>query len=392
MVTISGVNPSGYNGTFPITAVPSPTTFQYTIASQLANGGGGTATYFSPFRVRINGNDSAVVGGSGLPYNNANLAAAINAISGFPGTVTVSGAAAPGFTIAYSGASAGLDVSNVEIVNLSCGGCSVSVQETNHGGSFDSFRLNYDGNVSGVITNGTNYTAAALKTAIEALLPSGSTVTVAGFGGATFNNTGFQVTYSGGPLAHTNVPVLLQAQDFTAGASGFTGETDKGGPDRQPGHRHGNGQSPASPDRPGRIHDPTADAVRADRRAQPTRTATRSITPGSRTMRASGPGIPAQQHKTNGPLFAMFNKSAPVSEEDTLLYNSPHENHVTTDPTRVFPDLDQILSNNTNADTGACSGRADRASGPDSGQGVLLRVPADVRLHAERAALPSDGA
>ena len=51
----------------------------------------------------------------------------------------------------------------------------------------------------------------------------------------------------------------------------------------------------------------------------------------------------------------MFNKSAPVSEEDTLLYNSPHENHVTTSPTRVFPDLDQILANNTNADTGACT-------------------------------------
>ena len=62
--------------------------------------------------------------------------------------------------------------------------------------------------------------------------------------------------------------------------------------------------------------------------------------------------------KANGPLFAMFPKSAPVSEEDTLLYNSPNENHVTTSPTRVFPDLEQILSNNTNADTGAC------ASGP----------------------------
>ena len=156
--------------------------------------------------------------------------------------MTVSGAGPPGFTIAYSGASAGLDVSNVEIVNLSCGGCSSSVQETNHGGNLDSFRLNYDGNVSGVITNGTNYTAAALKPVIEALLPSGNTVTVAGFGGATFNNTGFQVTYSGGSLAHTNVPVLLQTQDFTPGASGFTGETDKGGPvddegmspDRQP--------------------------------------------------------------------------------------------------------------------------------------------------------------
>ena len=58
--------------------------------------------------------------------------------------------------------------------------------------------------------------------------------------------------------------------------------------------------------------------------------------------------------KTNGPLFAMFPISGQISESDTLLYNSPGENHLTTSPTRVFPDLQQILDNNTNADTGAC--------------------------------------
>ena len=70
----------------------------------------------------------------------------------------------------------------------------------------------------------------------------------------------------------------------------------------------------------------------------------------------AGPGISLLSNtKANGPLFAMFPLSAPVSEEDTLLYNSPHENHLTTSPTRVFPDLDQILANNTNADTGSCA-------------------------------------
>ena len=58
--------------------------------------------------------------------------------------------------------------------------------------------------------------------------------------------------------------------------------------------------------------------------------------------------------KTDGPLFTMFPKSAPVTEEGTLEYESPGENHVTTSPTRVFPDLEQILINNTNADTGSC--------------------------------------
>ena len=117
---------------------------------------------------------------------------------------------------------------NIQLVNLSCGGCDAAVEETNHGGANDSFTLNYNGNVSAPIVNGTNYTAAGILAALTPLLPAGGTATVAGFGGGTFNNTGFQVTYTG-TLAATNVPVLLAVTNFTAGASGFVGETDKGG-------------------------------------------------------------------------------------------------------------------------------------------------------------------
>ena len=51
----------------------------------------------------------------------------------------------------------------------------------------------------------------------------------------------------------------------------------------------------------------------------------------------------------------MFPFSGQISDADSLLYDSPGENHLTNDPTRVFPDLQQILDNNTNADTGSCS-------------------------------------
>ena len=51
------------------------------------NSGGGTVTFFSPFQVRIGGNDSAVIGGSGQPTRTPNLTTAINAIAGFAGTV-----------------------------------------------------------------------------------------------------------------------------------------------------------------------------------------------------------------------------------------------------------------------------------------------------------------
>ncbi len=94
-----------------------------------------------------------MIGGSSLPYNDANLTAAVAGLS--PGA-TVTGAATTGFNINYAG---GVDVPNAELVDLSCGGCFASVQETNHGGAFDSFRLNYDGTLSAPIVNGTNYTA-----------------------------------------------------------------------------------------------------------------------------------------------------------------------------------------------------------------------------------------
>jgi hypothetical protein len=356
VVTISGVGVSGYNGIFTITGAPTPRSFEYTAASSgLANSGAGTMTFFSPFQVRIGGNDSALIGGGGLPYTAANIQSAINAIPGFAGSVAIGGAASTGFTVTYGGASAGVDVPNIELVSLSCGGCFASVEETNHGGASDSFQLNYNGNVSAPIVNGVNYSAAGILAALTPLLPVGATATVAGFGGGTFNNTGFQVTFTGA-LATTNVPVLLALQDFSAGASGFFGETDKGG----------------AVDNKGGIITVTENAFPLP--TAPTQFTIPLRTPfaltGSATDVNDDPLIYAWEQndrgggagtsllsntKANGPLFAMFPKSGQISEADTLLYNSPGENSLTTSPTRVFPDLQQILDNNTNAETGACS-------------------------------------
>ncbi len=354
-VTISGVGVAGYNGTFAITVVPTARSFQYTAAaSGLANSGGGSATYFSPFQVRINGNDSAVIGGSGLPYNPTNVQNAINSITDFPGTVTVSSATSTGFALTYAGASAGLDVPSIELVNLSCAGCFASVEETNHGGDVDSFRLNYNGIVSAPIVNGTNYSAAGVLAALTPILPAGTTATVVGFAGGTFNNTGFQVTFSGS-LAATNVPVMLALQGFTSGASGFVGETDKGG----------------AVDNKGGIVTPTGNTWPAV--TVPAQYTIPLRTPftltGSATDAQNDPMLFSWEQndrggtagtsllsntKTNGPLFAMFPKSGQISLSDALQYNSPGENFLTTQPARTFPDLQQILDNNTNAETGAC--------------------------------------
>ena len=116
-----------------------------------------------------------------------------------PGNATVTGTASTGFAITFGGALANTDVTPVTFSGLSCGGCFGSIEETNHGGANDSFRINYNGNVSAPIVNGTNYSAAGILAAVTPILPAGVTVTVAGFGGGTFNNTGFQLTFGGTP-------------------------------------------------------------------------------------------------------------------------------------------------------------------------------------------------
>ena len=58
--------------------------------------------------------------------------------------------------------------------------------------------------------------------------------------------------------------------------------------------------------------------------------------------------------KVFGPLFRVFGDDAVVSDEDTLVTPSPGENLADGNPTRVFPDIAQVLAGNTNAATGTC--------------------------------------
>ena len=108
-------------------------------------------------------------------------------------------AATTGFTVTFTGALGRRGRDARSFTGLSCGGCFGSIEETNHGGAFDSFTINYDGNVSALIVNGTNYSAAGdPRRRSRRSCPAGVTVTVAGFGGAdAVNNQGFQLTYGG---------------------------------------------------------------------------------------------------------------------------------------------------------------------------------------------------
>ena len=161
----------------------------------------------------------------------------------------------------------------------------------------------------------------------------------------------------GGTLAGLDQPSLGLA---VTGGTGFVGETAHGGPPNNngfiivdTGNHAPDVVAPAAytipPRTPfsltGSATDPDGDAVtymweQNDRGGLPGR-----LTAGTALV---------SQAKTNGPLFRQFGKGVDVRAADTLKYHSPGENAVNGNPTRVFPDMDQILANNTNAATGTC--------------------------------------
>ena len=225
----------------------------------------------------------------------------------------------------------------------------------------DSFTISYAGRESAPIVRGTNYTTAGLKSAIEAIpdWPAGATVTVAAFGGTgALDDTGFQVTFNGGPVVAVNVdPLAITA---ATGVSGSVGETVKGGAVDNGGwlveetaNRAPVVTVPASYTIPTRTpFSLTGSATDADGDTV-TYMWEQNDRGGISGGSTAGTAL-VSNTKTNGPLFRQFGTAAVVSPADTLEYYSPGLNAVTTNPTRVFPDLAQIVANNTNAKTGSC--------------------------------------
>jgi hypothetical protein len=329
------------------------------------------------FQVQINGVNSATLGLGGLAINNANVATAVNGIAGFAGTVSSAGVSNTGFTLTFAGAAAGTDAPAVSIVNCT-DTCTSTVRETAKGGpalstwpagatvaastptdaghtltvsgtaqgtDFDPFSVADPVGADGVVTETVKGTTG--------ILPTGATAAVSGFGGTGAPSAdGFQVTF-GAALAQIDVASLVLV---VTGGTGFVGETAHGGPIQNNGFiitDTGNhapdvttaGATYTIPPRTpftltGNATDPDGDVVtymweQNDRGA------------------AAGTAL-VNQVKTNGPLFRQFGKGVDINSVDTLKYNSPGENAVSTNPSRTFPDMEQILSGNTNAATGLC--------------------------------------
>lgn len=215
------------------------------------------------------------------------------------------------------------------------------------------FQLRLGGADSVAIVRGSNYTTAGVKAAIEAIpgWPAGGTVNI-----ASLTDNAFTISY-GGTLAGTDVP-NLELVNCTDGCSGYVNDIAKGGASTRGGIVTATGNNPpvvstaagyTIPVRTpfaltGSATDPDGDTVtymweQNDR--------------GGSTGTALTSNV-----KANGPLFRQFSTRAIF---DAGIYNPPGQNQVSTDPTRVFPDLPQILAGNTNAETGSCAGLAGAA-------------------------------
>jgi len=211
------------------------------------------------------------------------------------------------------------------------------------------FRLSYDGALSAPIIRGENYTAAGIRAAIEGIAgwPSGATALV-----SAVSDGGFTVTF-GGALGLTNVAPLMLTE-CSGGCSGYVGEIAVGGATTRRGIVADTGNAAPVVTVPALYTIPlrTPFALTGSASDEDDETLTYMWEQNDRGG-AVGTGL-INNVKTNGPLFRQFGTRAVVTSSDTLQYNSPGQNHVTTNPTRVFPDLIQILANNTNARTGAC--------------------------------------
>lgn len=209
------------------------------------------------------------------------------------------------------------------------------------------FQLRFAGNTSAPIVRGTNFTTTGVKAAIEGIpgWPAGGTVTV-----GALSDTGFTVNF-GGALAGVNTGLLQVVNP--AGFTGYIGEIAVGGPGTRRGAVTNTGNTPPTLAVPGTLTIPvrTPFALTGNATDAEGDTVTYMWEQNDRGG-ATGTGLMSNT-KLDGPLFRQFGTRS-TAVLNPVTYAPPGQNATTTNPTRVFPDMLQVLANNTNAETGAC--------------------------------------
>lgn len=215
----------------------------------------------------------------------------------------------------------------------------------------DTFQLTYPGAAPATITQGTTYSAAGLQTAILALTGRASIVT--GYDGAdAVGPEGFTVDFVG-----TADLKRLGLGTSTGGVNGFVGVLQNGGPETNGGtlvattNRAPVVIAPADKTIP--VQTPftlTGSGTDADRGTSLTylwEQDDAGVNPLLGTL--LGDNL-----KLDGPLFRVFGSYADVGLEASLESPSPGQNLADGNPSRTFPDVEQILAGATNAEDGTC--------------------------------------
>jgi len=212
----------------------------------------------------------------------------------------------------------------------------------------DSFQIRYKGSDSAPIVRGKNFTAAGIQAAIQGIA-GWPAVGVASI--TLVPDTSFMITL-GGSLTGMDVSPLSIVN--CSGCSGFVGEVAKGGPTTHRGTVTPTGNAYPVVTAPAQFTIPvrTPFALTGSAKDPDGDPLTYTWEQNDRGGPTGTPLLSAA--KVNGPLFRQFAAAAESTPSDVTQYASPGENRPAAEPTRVFPDLEQILANDTNAETGTC--------------------------------------
>ena len=216
----------------------------------------------------------------------------------------------------------------------------------------DSFQLKFGDELTPVIARGSNYSASGVKLAIESVTGVG-TATVSGYLGNSFSDLGFSVTYgltqAGVDVVNpTLVPVAGEFTSLLSDIAKGGSATNGGGTVVESGNHNPAVTAPAGKFIP--LRTPftlTGSATDSD--------GDDLVYLWEQNDRGGVAGTAlTSQNKLNGPLFRVFGTYAAVSLADSLEYGSPGQNLADGNPSRTFPDMAQVLADETNAETGTC--------------------------------------
>ena len=217
----------------------------------------------------------------------------------------------------------------------------VSLEDFN---GIDSFDISFNGGAAQTITNGTNYTLDGIKAAIDAAIGGGTTVTVTNWRGddaGALDQNGFTVTFDSG----VDEPPLVLA-NFSGGSGGFVRDAVVGGP------RTNGGTVTATSNKAPNVQ--TAAGFTIPVRTPFTLTASGTDANPADTLtylweqNDAGTGRTLGTEPGNlGPLFRVFGVAQRT--DTAAVYNSTPKNATTTNPARDFPDVAQVMADNTDA-------------------------------------------